>query len=41
MKYGPDTLTDDKFDLFYEVLVDPKDSEGEKKEIPAGEISMR
>jgi len=40
MKGVPDDAKEDSYDLFYYVLIDPKD-ETEKKEVACGEITMK
>lgn len=40
MKLTPDATREDEYDLFYYVVVDPKD-DSEKKEVPCGSIFMR
>lgn len=40
MKMTPDGAKEDSYDLFYYVLIDPKD-DSEKKEVPCGNIVMR
>lgn len=40
MKFSPDDAKEDIYDLFYMMLIDPKDDK-EKKEVACGEIEMR